>query len=126
MNTFERWHGAMGAAAWQPIPYRTGSPITAGEALSVFGMTVALLAVAVGVLLWARRRGWLERWSMAASGGKSGRHVPRILGQARLGPASRAYVIEVDGSRLVVVESSRHVSLHALSEGSAMPGEGHE
>ncbi|MDW2981762.1 flagellar biosynthetic protein FliO [Rhodanobacter sp. KK11] len=109
------------------IPYRTESAITAGKALSVFGATIALLAVTVGVLLWVRKRGWLQRWSMMAGGGsKPGRNAPRVLGQARLGQSSHAYVVEVDGSRFVVVESSRHVSLHALPEGNAAPGEGHE
>lgn len=126
MNAFARLPEATGAVATQPIPYRTESPVTAGKALSVFGLTVALLAVAVGVLLWTRKRGWLQRWSAAVGGGKPGRHTPRVLGQARLGHASHAYVIDVNGSRFVVVESSRHVSLHALPEGSAIPGEGHE
>lgn len=126
MNAFARLPDAMSATALQPIPYRTESPVTAGKALSVLGITIALLAAAVGVLLWARKRGWLQRWSMAAAVGKPDRNGPRVLGRTRLGQGSHAYVIEVDGSRFVVVESSRHVNLHALPGESSTPGEGHE
>jgi flagellar biogenesis protein FliO len=108
----------------QPIPYRTESPVTAGKALSVFAMTMVLLAIVGGLLLWARKRGWLQRWSGAtASGATSGRNTPRVLGQARLGTASHAYVVEVDGSRFMIVESSRQISLHALSDANAGPGD---
>ena len=125
MNAFAGLPDAAGATAAQPIPYRTESPVTAGQTLSVFGITVALLAAAIGVLLWTRKRGWLQRWSTSVGDGKPTRSTPRVLGQTRLGHASHAYVIDVDGSRFVVVESSRHVSLHSLPEGSATPGEGH-
>lgn len=126
MSAFAGLPDATGAVATQPIPYRTESPVTPGKALSVFGITIALLAVAVGVLLWTRKRGWLQRWSTTVRGGKPSRYTPRVLGHTRLGHASNAYVIDVDGSHFVVVESSRHVSLHPLPEGNAIPEEGHE
>ncbi|MGN2250136.1 hypothetical protein ACFWZ1_08700 [Frateuria sp. GZRe14] len=126
MNAFTRLPDAAGVMAAQPIPYRTESPVTAGQTLSVFGITIAMLAAAIGVLLWTHKRGWLQRWSMSVGVGKPSRSALRVLDQARLGHASHAYVIDVDGSRFVVVESSRHVSLHSLQEGSAIPGEGHE
>lgn len=127
MNVPASPSSAAGVVAAQPIPYRTDAPVTAGKALSVFGLTVALLAAAVGVLLWARRRGGAGRWPAAAvGGGQPGRNVPRVLGQARVGPSSRAFVIDVDGARFVVVESSRQVSLHALPDAGATPEEGHE
>lgn len=124
MNTFARLPADTTAAASQPIPYRTEPPITAGQALSVFAITVALLAMAVGTLLWARKRGWLQRWSVAAHDEGLNRNALRILGQTRLGHASHAYVIEADGTRFVVVESSRQVSLHALPKNTT-PGNGH-
>jgi hypothetical protein len=126
MNVFARLPDATSATVVQPIPYRTESPITAGKTLSVLGITIVLLAVTLGVLLWARKRGWLQRWSMIAVGDKPGQSTPRVLSEARLGHASHVYVIDIDGSRFVFVESSRHVSLRALPGRSATPGEGHE
>lgn len=125
MNALARLAGAASTTALDPIPYRTVSPITAGQTLSIFGITAVLLVAAAGVLLWARKRGWLRRWSMTAGDGKPTPNSPRVLGQTRLGQASVAFVIEVDGSRFVVVESSRQVNLHALPGCSTKPGVGH-
>ena len=123
MNVFTELPVSPATATSQTIPYRTESPISAAKALSVFGLTVALLAAAVGVLLWGRRRGWLRPWLVPASSSSQERRALRVLGQIRLGQASQAFLIEADGSRLVVVESSRQVSLHALRDGRAISGE---
>lgn len=123
MNSSPGRAGLSSAQALQPIPYRTESAVTADKALCVFAITVALLVAALGVLLWARKRGWLQQWQGTSNGRSPDPYKPRILSQTRLGPASQVFVLEVEGARFLLVESTRQISLQGLAEQGADIGE---
>lgn len=108
------------ASSVQPIPYRAAPPMDAGRLASVLGMTVLLLVV-LGVSLWvARRKGWLRRWAIAAGAGHGQDRDARIRARVRLSPATQLFVVDAGDARLMVVESTRHISLQAVET----PGQG--
>lgn len=98
------------------IPYRHEPAVPVGSMVSILIVTVALLGALLGGLLLAKRFGWLAAWRRA--GGTAGRDTRlRIVGSARLSAATRAHVVECDGSRYVVFESSQRIAIQPHDRG---------
>jgi hypothetical protein len=93
------------APAGSAIPYRTSNPVSAGTFAWALLATALLMAVAVGVLLVARRRGWITATAKVRSRGQ-GEDIA-LLSSRRLSAATTAYVVAYGGRAYLVVESVR-------------------
>lgn len=103
------------------IPYRTEPVLADGQWLVVMLITVLLLGALYAGLLYARRKGWLDRW-MAVSESRNAK-VQRVLWQAhtqRIGRQTRVHTLQQGGRTLVIVESATSVAVTTWAE----PGSG--
>lgn len=94
------------------IPYRTEPALAEGQWLVIMLVTVLLLAALYAGLLYARRKGWLDRW-MADSGARIGK-ADRALWQAqtqRIGRQTRVHTLHQGSRTLVIVESGTSVAV---------------
>jgi hypothetical protein len=63
------------------IPYRTEPALAEGQWLVIMLVTVLLLAALYAGLLYARRKGWLDRW-MLDSGSRTGKSDRTLCSKA--------------------------------------------
>jgi hypothetical protein len=98
---------AHNAIAWMvpAIPYRTDAAVSTGTFVVALLITIVMLVLLAGLLLVARRRGWLAM---------PGRIRPpatqegiQLEASRRLSVMSAAFVVTYKGERYLVVESSR-------------------
>lgn len=87
------------------IPYRTDAPVSAGTYGVALLVTVCLIALLVGALVFIRRRGWITlpgapRVSVTQEG-------IQLQASRRLSIATTAHVLSYQGNTYLVVESSR-------------------
>lgn len=105
--TSKLWFAVLPAVAQaEPaIPYRTESPVSVGTVVVAILATVFVLAALIGVLMYARRRGWVP----VANPGKPSASVEGIQLQAsrRLSMLTTAHVVAYRGHAYLIVESSR-------------------
>lgn len=103
------------------IPYRTEPALADGQWLVIMLITVLLLAALYVGLLYARRKGWLDRW-MAVSESRVAK-TQRVLWQAhtqRIDRQTRLHTLQQGGRTLVIVESATSVAVTTWVE----PGTG--
>jgi hypothetical protein len=101
------------AQAAAGIPFRTDTAVPTGSLAWAVLCTFVVLGVVVGGLLLARKRGWLRTWTGPSPIAFKGSDATlRIIHRLRMSASSRAYVLENDGRRYLVVESSQHVVVH--------------
>ena len=94
------------------IPYRTEPALAEGQWLVIMLVTVLLLAALYAGLLYARRKGWLDRW-MLDSGSRTGK-ADRTLWQAqtqRIGRQARVHTLQRGSRTVVIVESGTSVAV---------------
>ena len=94
------------------IPYRTEPALAEGQWLVIMLVTVFLLGALYAGLLYARRKGWLDRW-MADSGSRTGK-ASHTLWQAktqRVGRQTRVHTLQQGSRTLVIVESGTSVAV---------------
>lgn len=92
----------------QPLGFRDASVISAGDALSFIGLTVA--ALAVGMFFVARRAGWIVKASATGAAPRLG-----VIESRRIGPMTTVHLVEADGHRMLLVESSRQVAVQPVA-----------
>lgn len=97
------------AQAVAGIPYRTGSAVSTSSLVWAVLVTLLVLGGIVGVLLLARRYGWLRPWMGQSPNAKPNSFPWRVTGRMRLSPTARAYVLENEHTRYLVIESSQHL-----------------
>ncbi|MGC1548554.1 MAG: hypothetical protein WA777_08490 [Rhodanobacter sp.] len=104
------------AQAEPVIPYRTESPVSAGTVVVAILATVFVLTALIGVLMYARRRGWVP----SANPGRPSASVDGIQLQAsrRLSMLTTAHVVAYHGHAYLIVESGRGSSATVAALGS--------
>lgn len=95
----------------QDIPFRPEGPGLASSALDVTMGLVVVLGLALAGLLFARKKGWLERWTGAATPAAP---TLRIEQRLRLSPRTMLYRVRDGNARYLVLESSANARLHPL------------
>ena len=104
------------------IPFRSEDSGAGAHAVSALGVAVVLLAALWMGALYARRRGWLARWTAPASDTQA---QPRLRVAARLRLSAKTVVYEVlstDQHRILVTESASGVQMLPLPPaGEAAP-----
>lgn len=100
----------------QPIAYRPDSSGIAGSAIDVLLVLVLLLGATFALALLAKRKGWLQRWTLGASSLVPTRSGLRVEQALRMSPRTTLFRV-VDGDRsYLLVESSGTVQF--ISEGT--------
>ncbi|GAB3040459.1 hypothetical protein GCM10027285_26920 [Oleiagrimonas citrea] len=99
------------------IPYRTDAVGFSGTLTTALTVTVVLLALIFLALLWARKKGWLQRWTRTPLRTES--EDLRVAARLRLSPATHAYVLRHGEREYLVVESSQRVQVMEHGEGEA-------
>lgn len=97
------------AQAAAGIPYRTGSAVSPASLVWAVLVTLLVLGVIVGVLLLARRYGWLRLWVGQSPSAKPNSFPWRVTARMRLSATARAYVLDGEHTRYLVIESSQHL-----------------
>ena len=92
------------------IPFKVAAEPSSGELLLVLLGVLAVIGLVVALLLWLRRSGRFGLAAVAAPG----RPVMHVVGGKRLSMHSQAWLLEVDGQRLLVVESSRSIATRPI------------
>lgn len=88
------------------IPYRTTSAVSISDMAGASLITLFILVILVGFLIYARRRGW------AMPGIASTKRIPNdadlsIVATRRLSIASVGYVVSYRGNEYLIVESGK-------------------
>lgn len=106
---------APAASTAAPIPFRAEHGGEGGQLAGGLLTALVLLALATFALLHARRKGWLRRWIPA---GPSDKPMPAasgiLLHRQRLSRQTTLYVVDIDGQRMAITESTAQVSTQLL------------
>jgi lipid-binding SYLF domain-containing protein len=95
-------------AAWTApaaIPYRTDAAVSVGTFATALLVTLCLIVLLVGALVFIRRRGWITLPGAARAPAAS--EGIQVQASRRLSIATTAHVLSYQGSTYLVVESSR-------------------
>lgn len=106
---------AASASMPSPIPFRHTSIVSASELSGILIATVLVLSVFAVSAWFARRKGWLDRWSTDAGKSRvSGRSLV-VLEVLRISRRTTVYRIASGKQEFLVAESSSPVALTATS-----------
>ena len=102
------------AVAAQPIRFRAEGGSVADSATGVLLVLALLLGGCLAALLWAKKKGWLDRWIAHAGAGAPGAGGLRVEQSLRLSPRTVLYRVGDGRERYLVVESTVSAQLTAL------------
>jgi len=106
---------AASASMHSSIPFRHTSIASASELSGILIATVLVLSVFAASAWFARRKGWLDRWSTDAGKSRvSGRSLV-VLEVLRISRRTTVYRIASGKQEFLVAESSSPVALTATS-----------
>lgn len=94
------------AVATERLSYRESDPALGAMLFKALLLTAGLLALALGLLLLARRFGWLP--AAARANTVDGM---KVMASRRITPHTSVFVIRHDGQDFLLTESSRQVTL---------------
>ena len=100
----------------QPIPYRSDANSMAASTGSALLVAVLLLAAFAFVLHFAKRRGLLDRWVVAAPGRASDRLEMQVVRALRVSPKTTVYRIRDADRHYLLVESLAQTTLTPISD----------
>lgn len=99
-----------------PIRFRAEQGGTAAGVVQALVLAVMLLGAVLGLLLWARRKGWLDPWLRQAGARAQGEGM-RNTRTLRLSRKTTLHEVQWQDRRLLIVESTASVQVHMLEEG---------
>jgi hypothetical protein len=102
--------------AAQPIPYRSEADGMAASTGSALLVAVLLLAACAIALRFAKQRGLLDRWIVAAPGRAAGRPQMQVVHALRISPKTTLYRIRDADRHYLLVESLAQTTLTPLSD----------
>jgi hypothetical protein len=94
-----------------PIPFRQTSVASGADAVGALGITVALLAAAAAAAIFARKRGWLDRWAATPAGAAASTRRLAVTETLRLSRATTVYRLMDGAHEYLVLESSASARL---------------
>jgi hypothetical protein len=107
--------GSAHADAAQPIPYRSDANGLAASTGSALLVAILLLAAFAFALRFAKRRGLLDRWIVAAPARVAGRPDMQVELALRVSPKTTIYRIRDAGRNYLLVESLAQTTLTLLT-----------
>lgn len=111
------------SVAARPIRFREESGGVADSATGVLLVLALLLGGCLAALLWAKKKGWLDRWIAGPGAAPAGAGGLRVEQALRLSPRTVLYRVGDGHERYLVVESTVSAQLTAL-HGRGREGEG--
>ena len=105
------------------IPFRSSSEISGAYMLWVGLATILVLAGVFVVLAYAKKRGWLDKWTMSRAATLPSRGDGWTLQSQRVGHHIVMHTLERAGQALVLVESRSGVSVTVLPSQRGVDGE---
>jgi hypothetical protein len=87
------------------IPYRTSTPISAGNMAMAFLVTGVVMLLVVGGFVYARRRGWLA--GITLTKGRTDTAGIEVIASRRVSMVVTAHVLAYQGKEYLVIESLR-------------------
>lgn len=108
--------GAARADTVQPIPYRSDANGMAASTSSALLVAVLLLAALALALRYAKRRGLLDRWIVAAPGRVAGRPEMQVVRALRISPKTTLYRIRDADRQYLLVESLAQTTLTPIPD----------
>jgi hypothetical protein len=104
-----------------PIPFRKTSVVSGPEVVGTLVTTLLVLA-AVAVLAWfARRQGWLERWTGSAATAPTTMRSLTVLEIRRISRKTTLYRVRNGTSEFLLAESSAQVQLLPVQADAERP-----
>lgn len=100
--------------AARPIRFREEGGSVADSATGVLLVLVLLLGGCLALLLWAKKKGWLDRWIANAGASAPDAGGLRVEQALRLSPRTVLYRVGDGRERYLVVESTVSARLTAL------------
>lgn len=94
-----------------PIGFRDEHESVADSAVGVLLVLVVLLGACLGGLLFAKRKGWLNRWLPAPSGAADDASRLRVEQVLRLSPRTVLYRVADERNRYLILESTASAQL---------------
>lgn len=94
-----------------PIPFRKTSVVSGSEVFGMF-ITTALVLAALAALAWfARRRGWLERWTVGTTSAPGGKRSLTVLEVLRISRKTTLYRVSNGKHEFLLAESNGQIQL---------------
>lgn len=100
------------------IPFRRDPAVSMPEAGGLLLTALLLLAAFYGVASYAKRAGWLERWTGGKAGAGDSRRTLMVLERMALSRKTVLYRVRDGEQEYLLVESSASVQLTATRERS--------
>lgn len=97
------------AAAATPataIPFRPEAEDVTSQLVDVLLVLALLLAVCLGAVWFAKKRGWLDRWRVVATTGRTSQASVRVEQALRLSPRTTLYRVKDAGRGYLILEST--------------------
>lgn len=99
-----------------PIPFREESAVSAAQLASTFAITLLLLGGVWLAARYARRKGWLDRWT-GGNGPRAAALGVRVVSSHRVSRQTVIHTVADGERRYLLVESKANVSIAPLQEG---------
>lgn len=109
-------HLSSAATVAQPIPFRKESGGIGSSPIGVMLTLVILLTLVWLFALFAKRKGWLDRWAVARPANVKTDDI-QVLQTLRLSSRTSIYRLQHGKQVFAVVESSAQVEVRTLDQG---------
>lgn len=94
-----------------PIPFRKTAATSAPEVFGVLVTTLLLLAAFAALALFARKRGWLDRWVGSAPAAPDSKRQLAVIETLHISRKTTLYRVRDGGREFLLAESSAPVQL---------------
>jgi len=102
-----------------PIPFRKSAAASGPEVFGVLVTTMLMLAVFAGLAVFARRRGWLDRWAGPAPSASDSKRKLAVIETLRISRKTTLYRVSNGEREFLLAESSAPLQ---LSQTAIEPG----
>ena len=99
------------ATTTQTIPFRKDSVTTAPEVLGLLLTTLLLVAVFAATALYARRRGWLDRWVGPKPSLQNNNRKIIVLESQSISQKTTLHRVSVGDNEILLAESAMQIQL---------------
>ena len=88
-----------------PSPYRETAVVSGSDVVSSLGLSLLLLALLAGSAVYARRRGWLDRWLPQAPNGERPKRLLSVVESLSISRRTRLIRVRRGDTEWLLAES---------------------
>lgn len=93
------------------IPFRSNAVVSGGDLVNSLGLTLLVLALLAATAVYARRRGWLDRWIAPAGADERPRRQLSVVETLVLSRRTRLIRVRKGNQEWLLAESDGRVSV---------------